>query len=131
MVFGHGWSSGVSSPFSSPTATSSSASSSSSSPAQSDSDSGYDSDEKPRIPQTPTGISPTPDLARVTTPLDGTGLHSALAKAIAGKAKSASLNRRVDGPFAKEVKRLMPEEHFSGGKRDDICVVCLVVVEVS
>ncbi|KAI5808161.1 5-azacytidine resistance protein azr1 [Peziza echinospora] len=61
--------------------------------------------------------------------LDGTGLQSSIARAVAAKAKSASQNRRVDGPFAKEVKRLMKGEIFAGGKRDDICVVCLVVVD--
>lgn len=73
-------------------------------------------------------IQPTPTLYKSTQAQDGTGLQSILAKAIAGRAKSASLNRHVDGPFAKEVKRVLPGEEFRGGKRDDICVVVGVVV---
>ncbi|KAF8467769.1 phosphatase 2C-like domain-containing protein [Kalaharituber pfeilii] len=123
MVKGNGWSSG-------PYTSSTSEQTPPSSPLNSDSDSSYESSySSPKSKSSIPGISPTPDLARVTSPLDGTGLHSVLARAITWQAKSASLNRRVDGPFAKEVKRLMPGEQFSGGKRDDICVVCLVVVE--
>lgn len=73
-------------------------------------------------------IQPTPTLYKSTQPQDGTGLQSIIAKAIAGKAKSASLNRHVDGPFAKEVRRVLPGEDFRGGKKDDICVVVGVVV---
>lgn len=73
-------------------------------------------------------IQPSPTLYKYTQPQDGTGLQSIIAKAIAGKAKSASLNRHVDGPFAKEVRRVLPGEEFRGGKRDDICAVVGVVV---
>lgn len=72
-------------------------------------------------------IHPTPTLYKSTQPQDGTSLQSIIAKAIAGAAKSASLNRHVDGPFAKEVRRVLPGEEFRGGKRDDICVVVGVV----
>ena len=75
-------------------------------------------------------IQPTPTLYKSTQPQDGTGLQSIIAKAIAGRAKSASLNRHVDGPFAKEVRRVLPGEEFRGGKRDDICVVVGLVVGV-
>jgi len=56
-------------------------------------------------------------------------LQSFLAVGIAGEAKAASINTKVDGPFAKEVQKYFPEEGWSGGKVDDICVVVAVVVE--
>lgn len=56
-------------------------------------------------------------------------LQSFLAIGIASAAKAASINRRVDGPFAKEVQKHYPHEMWSGGKVDDICVVVAVVVE--
>ncbi|XMA17825.1 hypothetical protein WAI453_010616 [Rhynchosporium graminicola] len=56
-------------------------------------------------------------------------LQSFLAVAITSQAKSASMNNRVDGPFAREVQRYYPHENWSGGKVDDICVVVAVVVE--
>lgn len=56
-------------------------------------------------------------------------LQTFLAMGIASEAKAASLNRRVDGPFARELKRYYPHEMWSGGKIDDICVIVAVVVE--
>ncbi|KAI0852501.1 protein serine/threonine phosphatase 2C [Daldinia vernicosa] len=56
-------------------------------------------------------------------------LQSALAVEIAGAAKLASTNQRVDGPFAKEVQKYYPQENWHGGKVDDICVVVIVVSE--
>ncbi|KAH0565271.1 hypothetical protein GP486_001336 [Trichoglossum hirsutum] len=56
-------------------------------------------------------------------------LQSTLAVAVAAHAKVASLNTKIDGPFAKEVHRLYPEETYHGGKVDDICVVVLLVLE--
>mgnify|MGYP001579247216 CR=1 FL=1 len=56
-------------------------------------------------------------------------LQSFLAMGIASAAKAASMNRRVDGPFAREVQKHYPHEMWSGGKVDDICVVVAVVVE--
>jgi protein phosphatase PTC7 len=56
-------------------------------------------------------------------------LQSFLAVGIAGEAKAASINTKVDGPFAKEVQRYYPEEDWRGGKVDDICVVVAIVVE--
>ncbi len=56
-------------------------------------------------------------------------LQSFLAVGIAGEAKAASMNTKVDGPFAKEVQRYYPEEDWKGGKVDDICVVVAIVVE--
>ena len=56
-------------------------------------------------------------------------LQSFLAVGITSEAKSASMNTRVDGPFAREVQKYYPHEDWSGGKVDDICVVVAVVVE--
>ena len=56
-------------------------------------------------------------------------LQSLLATQIAGAAKTASVNRKLNGPFAKEVKRYYPREPWQGGKVDDICVIVVVVSE--
>ncbi|CAK7263055.1 Protein phosphatase 2C 7 [Sporothrix epigloea] len=56
-------------------------------------------------------------------------LQSLIATHITGAAKAASVNTKVDGPFAKEVKRYYPRETWHGGKIDDICVVVAIVSE--
>ncbi|KAJ5032912.1 uncharacterized protein L3040_009501 [Drepanopeziza brunnea f. sp. 'multigermtubi'] len=56
-------------------------------------------------------------------------LQSSLAVGITGDAKAASMNTRVDGPFAKEVQKYYPYERWRGGKVDDICVVVAIVRE--
>ncbi|KAJ2905351.1 5-azacytidine resistance protein azr1 [Zalerion maritima] len=56
-------------------------------------------------------------------------LQSALAVEITAAAKAASLNARVDGPFAKTLKQYYPNEKWNGGKVDDICVVVAIVTE--
>ncbi|CAK7220345.1 Protein phosphatase 2C 7 [Sporothrix eucalyptigena] len=56
-------------------------------------------------------------------------LQSLIATQITGAAKAASVNTKLDGPFAKEVKRYYPQETWHGGKVDDICVVVAVVSE--
>ncbi|KXX78158.1 Protein phosphatase 2C 7, mitochondrial [Madurella mycetomatis] len=58
-----------------------------------------------------------------------TTLQSTLATQIVAAAKAASVNRRLDGPFAKEVKKYYPHEIWHGGKEDDICVVVVLVSE--
>src|SRR5690606_17927093 len=40
--------------------------------------------------------------------------------------KKAGLDPRNDGPFAKEVQRVYPGERYTGGKPDDVGVVCVV-----
>ena len=82
-----------------------------------------------------TGIAVGGRLAELTTGALAAGdvtseqnLQSALAVAIAGEAKQASVNSKVDGPFAREIKRYFPHETYRGGKVDDICVVVAVVV---
>lgn len=60
---------------------------------------------------------------------DMPSLQSFLAVGITSEAKAASVNTRVDGPFAKEVQRYYPFENYSGGKVDDICVVVAIVCE--
>ena len=56
-------------------------------------------------------------------------LPAQIATAIMKEAKVAGLDRRRDGPFAKEVKMRYPEEGWEGGKPDDIAVVVCVAVE--
>ena len=56
-------------------------------------------------------------------------LQADLAVAIVGEAKTASLDQRRDGPFAREVQKYYPAEDWHGGKVDDICVVVAVVVD--
>lgn len=99
-------------------------------------DEGYASSSPPSTPSAGGANGKTGGIQPISQALiaasqahDGTGLQSVIAKAIAAKAKSASLNRHVDGPFAKEVRRVLPGEDFRGGKRDDICVIVGVVVE--
>ncbi|KAM4055204.1 stage II sporulation protein E (SpoIIE) domain-containing protein [Hirsutella rhossiliensis] len=58
-------------------------------------------------------------------------LQSLLATELAGAAKAASINAKVDGPFAKDVQKYYPHERWQGGKVDDICVVAAVVCEDS
>ena len=58
-----------------------------------------------------------------------TYLPGLLATAIMKEAKVAGLDRRRDGPFAKEVNMHFPQEGWSGGKPDDIAVVVCVAVD--
>ncbi|KAJ9157439.1 Protein serine/threonine phosphatase 2C [Pleurostoma richardsiae] len=56
-------------------------------------------------------------------------VQSMIATEITFAAKAASVNTKLDGPFAKEVKKYYPQEVWHGGKVDDICVVAVVVSE--
>ncbi|KAK2594149.1 Protein phosphatase 2C 7 [Conoideocrella luteorostrata] len=56
-------------------------------------------------------------------------LQSLLATEIAGAARAASVNTKLDGPFAKEVQKYYPHEQWRGGKVDDICCVVAIVSE--
>lgn len=71
------------------------------------------------------------DLTRDSGILEGhrINLQTSLAANIVAEAKSASQNTKVDGPFAREVKKHYPNEQFHGGKVDDICVVVAIVVK--
>ncbi|KAI9819473.1 MAG: hypothetical protein M1827_006921 [Pycnora praestabilis] len=60
---------------------------------------------------------------------EGNTLQGLLAVTIAHAAKMASLNSKLDGPFAREVQRFYPDEGYHGGKVDDICVVVAIVIE--
>ncbi|KUI66378.1 hypothetical protein VM1G_02034 [Cytospora mali] len=84
------------------------------------------------------GIRVRPDLSAYTEvspdgPEGGDGkgvtLQSLIATQVTGAAKAASINTKLDGPFAKEVKKYYPGESWRGGKVDDICVVAVVVSE--
>lgn len=84
------------------------------------------------------GIRVKPDLSSYTnTTSSGEGdgkavsLQSLIATSITGAAKAASVNTKLDGPFAKEVKKYYPMETWRGGKVDDICVVAVVVSETT
>ncbi|KAH6845336.1 phosphatase 2C-like domain-containing protein [Chaetomium sp. MPI-CAGE-AT-0009] len=73
-------------------------------------------------PYTSMGETDTPASSHPT-------LQSMLATQLVSAAKSASVNRKLDGPFAKEVKKYYPHEVWHGGKEDDICTVVVVVSE--
>lgn len=77
------------------------------------------------------GIRVVDNLGRFTETDDSAQrlitLQTAIAVEIAAAAKAASVNQRLDGPFAKEVQKYYPQENWHGGKIDDICVVVLVV----
>lgn len=55
-----------------------------------------------------------------------TTLQSLLATELVAAAKGASINTKLNGPFAKEVRKYYPHEPWRGGKVDDICVVAVV-----
>jgi protein phosphatase PTC7 len=76
------------------------------------------------------GIKPSPSLEESVMGENGAkvNIQTLLARAIVAQAKTASMNTKVDGPFAKEVQRLYPGDSFHGGKRDDITVIATVVV---
>lgn len=81
--------------------------------------------------------SPHRSLAAKTGALNAQGgemkevrnLSAILATAITHEAKAASLDRKRDGPFAREVQKYYPQENWTGGKADDICTIVVVVVE--
>jgi len=56
-------------------------------------------------------------------------LQSLIATEIVSAAKAASLNTKLDGPFAKELNKYYPLEKWHGGKEDDICIVVVLVSE--
>jgi protein phosphatase PTC7 len=56
-------------------------------------------------------------------------LPGLLASAVMREAKVAGLDRKRNGPFAREVKLYYPNEGWEGGKPDDIAVVVAVAVE--
>lgn len=56
-------------------------------------------------------------------------LQSFVAVGITSEAKAASVNTKMNGPFAREVHKYYPNEDWRGGKVDDICVVVAIVVE--
>ncbi|EXJ87115.1 hypothetical protein A1O3_04073 [Capronia epimyces CBS 606.96] len=58
-------------------------------------------------------------------------LQSILAAAIVGEAKTASMNSKRDGPFAKEMQKHHPFDPWHGGKVDDIAVLVVIPVDES
>lgn len=82
------------------------------------------------------GIRVVDDLRRFLSadesPKDGPlSLQSHLAIQLTAAAKAASINTKVDGPFAKEVQKWYPHENWRGGKVDDIVVVAAIVSDES
>jgi protein phosphatase PTC7 len=56
-------------------------------------------------------------------------LPGLVASAVMREAKTAGLDRKRNGPFAREVKLYYPNEGWEGGKPDDIAVVVAIAVE--
>lgn len=56
-------------------------------------------------------------------------LQSAIASNIVAEAKTASMDRKRDGPFAKAVQREFPMDRWHGGKVDDITALVLIAVQ--
>jgi protein phosphatase PTC7 len=56
-------------------------------------------------------------------------LPGLVASAVMREAKVAGLDRKRNGPFAREVKFYYPNEGWEGGKPDDIAVVVAIAVE--
>lgn len=84
------------------------------------------------------GVGVTDKLELLVTPAEPSEenkktvtLQSLLATEIVAAAKRASVNTKLDGPFAKEVHKYYPQENWHGGKVDDICVIVAVVNEKS
>lgn len=80
------------------------------------------------------GISISDSINRLTQPggipkKHESTLQNLLAVAITGEAKTASLDTKADGPFAREVQKFYPHEEYHGGKVDDICVIVAIVVQ--
>lgn len=74
------------------------------------------------------------DAKRLRTLLQATAdpaedMAGKLAYAIMKEAKTASHDRKRDGPFAKEVQRYYPGEDYHGGKVDDIAVIACVAIQ--
>ena len=61
--------------------------------------------------------------------IEETFLPGQLARAVMHEAKVAGLDRKRNGPFAREVKQRYPNEDWQGGKPDDIAVVACVAVQ--
>lgn len=73
-------------------------------------------------------LNPSPSGFKEEVPDLRSALQSALAASIVSAARIASLDPRHDGPFAKEVQKVYPQDGWRGGKVDDICVIVLVAV---
>jgi protein phosphatase PTC7 len=87
----------------------------------------------PKISQSPETVLNSSLIASLPKQIEDSVADSylpgLLATAIMREAKMAGLDRRRDGPFAKEVNQHFPEEGWTGGKPDDITVVVCVAVD--
>lgn len=66
---------------------------------------------------------------KITEKTQESYLPGLLASAVMREAKIAGLDRKRNGPFAREVKFYYPNEGWEGGKPDDIAVVVAIAVE--
>ncbi len=57
-------------------------------------------------------------------------VQDVIACTIAAEAKAASVNTKVDSPFAKEMNKFYPGDRYRGGKVDDICVLVAIPVHI-
>ena len=87
----------------------------------------------PKTSQSPETVLNSSLIASLPKQIEGSIAESylpgLLAIAVMREAKMAGLDRRRDGPFAKEVNQHFPEEGWAGGKPDDIAVVVCVAVD--
>ncbi|KAK5150008.1 Protein phosphatase 2C 7 [Recurvomyces mirabilis] len=65
----------------------------------------------------------------ITETSDEQYLPGLLATAVMREAKTAGLDQKRNGPFAREVQMRFPQEGWQGGKPDDIAVVVCIAVE--
>lgn len=66
---------------------------------------------------------------KITAKVEESYLPGLVASAVMREAKIAGLDRKRNGPFAREVKFYYPNEGWEGGKPDDIAVVVAIAVE--
>lgn len=58
-------------------------------------------------------------------------LQGVIAAAIVGEAKTCSMDRKRDGPFAKAVRKEYPSDPYHGGKVDDISALVIIPIDHS
>lgn len=66
---------------------------------------------------------------KITEKTQESYLPGLIASAVMREAKIAGLDRKRNGPFAREVKFYYPNEGWEGGKPDDIACVVAIAVE--
>lgn len=81
--------------------------------------------------KTDEGTRAAPDLTSLTDHANGPDptIQAHIATEITAAAKAASVNTKLNGPFAHEVKKYFPQETWTGGKVDDITVIVAIISE--